>query len=57
MYFHRDIDELILADLKNFPVVALLGARQTGKSTLVKYIIEQRNDCVYLDVERTVYSL
>jgi len=38
--------------LDQFPAVALLGARQVGKSTLAKAICEQRPDCLYLDLER-----
>ena len=52
MYIPRGIAKSILVDLENAPVVALLGARQTGKSTLVKHLLEQRNDCMYLDLER-----
>ena len=52
MYIRRDMTSQIFAAMENFPVVALLGARQVGKSTLVKHIIEHRTDCVYLDLER-----
>lgn len=37
--------------LRQYPVVALLGARQVGKSTLAKHIAPER--LLYLDLERT----
>lgn len=44
-YIQRKINTL----LKLFPVVAIIGSRQCGKSTLVKYI---RPDWKYYDLER-----
>ena len=38
--------------LADFPAVALLGPRQAGKTTLAKVIAAQRNDSLYLDLER-----
>lgn len=38
--------------LADFPAVALLGPRQAGKTTLAKIIAAQRNDSLYLDLER-----
>lgn len=52
MFISREILPQITKSLENFPVVALLGARQVGKSTLVKYIFENLSNCVYLDLER-----
>jgi len=37
--------------LENYPAVALLGARQVGKSTLAKEVLTQFKDSVYLDLE------
>ena len=37
--------------LANFPAVALLGARQVGKSTLAKQVINSFRDAVYLDLQ------
>jgi len=48
----RFLKEKIQKDLKLFPCVVLLGSRQVGKSTLAKEILEERNDWVYLDLER-----
>jgi len=47
---------LILSDivkrLQVNPAVALLGARQVGKSTLAEMVIEKFPDAMYLDLER-----
>jgi predicted AAA+ superfamily ATPase len=38
--------------LQEFPVLALIGPRQVGKTTLAKYLIAQINKkAVYLDLE------
>lgn len=51
MLLNRKIINKINEALENVPVTAVLGARQVGKSTLVKHIL-QRENCVYLDLER-----
>ena len=49
-------NRLVLSDiemrLQSNPAVALLGARQVGKSTLAEMVIEQFSDAMYLDLER-----
>lgn len=50
-YIERKQAELIREHLRAFPAVALLGARQTGKSTLAKRIIATVENSVYLDLE------
>jgi len=52
MYIHREIEESVLKALENNPIVALIGPRQCGKSTLVKYLLDNNTDCIYLDLER-----
>lgn len=47
--YHRNIAPHLLELLKHFPVVALIGARQVGKTTLAKEIWE---DFTYLDLEK-----
>ena len=53
----RHISSLIKKRLKNYPVVALLGARQTGKTTLAKtfsgiyFDLELEHDCLRLDLQ------
>ena len=56
-YYSRYIKQFIEKSLKNFPVTAVLGPRQCGKSTLVKQIIKEKTavkkkECLYLDLER-----
>jgi len=53
MYYKRLIETEIVENLSAFPVVAILGPRQSGKSTLAKHIsknlIERKT--VYIDLE------
>lgn len=42
-----EIDEM----LQDFPVVAIIGPRQCGKSTLAQHIASQQPDAVFLDME------
>jgi predicted AAA+ superfamily ATPase len=39
-YIERDINVLFYRNLKSFPVVTLTGARQTGKTTLIKHLLK-----------------
>ena len=49
----RDITTKIELLLKEFPVVALLGPRQVGKTTLVKSIkLPSKKKVIYLDLEK-----
>ncbi len=50
-YFNRKKEINIIKHLDNFPCVALLGARQVGKSTLAKQIISNIKNSIYLDLE------
>ncbi|MEO8149002.1 MAG: ATP-binding protein, partial [Bacteroidia bacterium] len=50
----RTLHKTIEGYLKKFPAVALLGARQVGKTTLAKQIgKELKGGCLYLDLEKT----
>ena len=49
-YIPRDIIAAINEGLEDFPVVALLGPRQVGKSTLAKELLEVEGK-IYLDLE------
>lgn len=51
-YIPRGIEHAITESLENFPVTALLGPRQCGKSTLAKKIIEREPNALFLDLER-----
>ena len=50
-YINRKIEPDLQKNLKHFPVVAILGPRQCGKSTLAKRIVSSRKKSVYLDLE------
>lgn len=52
MYIQRHSEESILKAISNFPVTAVTGPRQCGKSTLVKHLIEKNPNSIYLDLER-----
>jgi predicted AAA+ superfamily ATPase len=40
-YVHRAIEQELLVSADNFPVVVVTGARQTGKSTLLKHLFPE----------------
>lgn len=50
-YIERKLTETIISRLHQFPVVAILGPRQCGKSTLVKQILRNISSSLYLDLE------
>ena len=52
VYLKRTITRVIIERLKNNPVVAILGPRQCGKSTLAREILTSRKDALYLDLEK-----
>jgi predicted AAA+ superfamily ATPase len=52
MYVHRYVEASVLQSIANFPVTALTGPRQCGKSTLVKHLLEEHPQSIYLDLER-----
>jgi predicted AAA+ superfamily ATPase len=53
MYIHRIIENSVIESIRNFPVTAVIGPRQCGKSTLVKYIASVlESEVLYLDLER-----
>lgn len=49
---NRRIKNKILKRLKHNPVVALLGARQVGKSTLAREILQKYPDAILIDLEK-----
>ena len=51
-YVKREVTQTIKDRLRHYPAVALLGARQTGKSTLAGMLIKDFKDAIYLDLER-----
>ena len=52
MYIPRFLTATIEEGLKYNPVTAVIGPRQCGKSTLIKHLIQSRNEILYLDLER-----
>ncbi|MCX6334872.1 MAG: ATP-binding protein [Bacteroidia bacterium] len=48
---NRLLTDEVKKSLEHFPVVAITGPRQCGKSTLVKYLLMNK-ELVYLDLER-----
>jgi hypothetical protein len=50
-YIHRQLESLLDSYLRIFPVVAVLGPRQCGKSTLVKNVFSRKSDMIYLDLQ------
>ena len=51
-YINRRTEIKLQESLRSFPVTALLGPRQCGKSTLARHVIADRADTVYLDLEK-----
>lgn len=50
---YRKLTTSLRDSLKHFPVTAILGPRQCGKSTLAQYLISKLDhETVYLDLER-----
>jgi len=49
MYLRRHIEGSLQEAVRQFPVVALSGSRQTGKSTLLKHLFSGKFDYVTLD--------
>jgi hypothetical protein len=48
----RSLQDRIVRSLRNFPIVGIIGPRQTGKTTLAKQIAGSRSgEVVYLDLE------
>ena len=51
MYFRRNLESELQKYLKIFPIVAILGPRQCGKSTLVKQLLTTKSNVIYLDLQ------
>jgi predicted AAA+ superfamily ATPase len=47
----RNIEGFVFQNLSIFPVIALLGPRQCGKSTLAKMLSEKIKSFLYLDLQ------
>lgn len=51
-YLDRSIADDVRKGLKNYPVTAIVGPRQCGKSTLIRHLVHFDRTTVYLDLER-----
>lgn len=51
-YIERSLAEELRWSLSNFPVTALCGPRQCGKSTLARRVVEEFADTVFVDLEK-----
>src|SRR5262245_31831853 len=51
-YIPRALQSQIDTRLADFPIVAILGPRQCGKTTLVEETVGRRPGVAYLDLER-----
>ena len=49
MYIHRNLETIILENLKIFPVVGISGPRQSGKSTMLKELFKNKYSYVTFD--------
>ena len=52
MYYKRFLEEKVIKSLEHFPVTAILGPRQCGKSTMAKHLLQNYEQTIYLDLER-----
>ncbi len=53
MFLQRASEDEIISAIQHFPVTAIIGPRQCGKSTLAKHLIENsQSETLYLDLER-----
>lgn len=51
MYIKRLLEKSIEKSIRHFPVTAILGPRQCGKSTLAKHLIKKIDNALYIDLE------
>ena len=52
-FIPRNLSSKVKQQLQHNPVVALLGPRQCGKSTLAKTLLSEFSHSIYLDLEKT----
>jgi len=50
---HRLIEERIRKYSDKIPVIAIIGARQVGKTTLAKMLLADKKEVVFLDLEKS----
>lgn len=52
-YIHRQMEQSILKASRSYPVVMVCGQRQTGKSTMLKHLMEEDRKYVTFDDAKT----
>ena len=52
MYLNRKSEVKLKDLLSKYPVTAIIGPRQCGKSTLAKHLLQTIKESIYLDLER-----
>lgn len=50
-YINRNKETDLIQSLENYPVTAIIGSRQTGKLTLAIFLMENKGQFIYLDLE------
>lgn len=51
VYIERDLEKKLAENLKNREIIAVVGPRQCGKTTLLRHIFGKLKDAVFLDFE------
>jgi len=51
MYIHRFLEGEIKKYLKKREILAIVGPRQSGKTTLLKYLFKDLKNAIFLDFE------
>jgi predicted AAA+ superfamily ATPase len=51
-YLNRIIADEVQQGLRHYPVTAVVGPRQCGKSTLIRHLVAYERPLLYLDLER-----
>jgi len=51
--YQRELKSIILRFINKIPVIAIVGARQVGKTTLAKDLIADKDKVVFLDLEKS----
>jgi len=50
-YIIRDLEKIIIKNLTTPEIIAILGPRQSGKTTLVRHIFETLENALFLSFE------
>lgn len=51
LYINRDLEQIIIKNLATPEIIAILGPRQSGKTTLVRHIFETLENALFLSFE------